>query len=168
LRTACTSSLSTTSQSKYERGVGPARVRRLGGGGLTRNWVRRYHLKDVIVGKIYFLLVRIKIKHMELSIIRRETTGAGSSPSQRHSPSTAPSPVFTSHSSPPPQHQTSTMSQRPSQSSRSWTARPYEVRSRPDRPALASERHQFTMTLLTPLRSSCRRDDTDPALPGRV
>ena len=36
----------------------------------------RYHLKDVIVGKIYFLLVRIKIKHTELSIIRRETTGA--------------------------------------------------------------------------------------------
>jgi Vacuolar protein sorting-associated protein 26 len=36
----------------------------------------RYHLKDVIVGKIYFLLVRIKIKHMELSIIRRETTGS--------------------------------------------------------------------------------------------
>ncbi|KAL1709520.1 vacuolar protein sorting-associated protein 26-domain-containing protein, partial [Schizophyllum commune] len=32
----------------------------------------KYHLKDVIVGKIYFLLVRIKIKHMELSIIRRE------------------------------------------------------------------------------------------------
>lgn len=38
--------------------------------------IARYHLKDVIVGKIYFLLVRIKIKHMELSIIRRETTGA--------------------------------------------------------------------------------------------
>ncbi|KAG8922805.1 Vacuolar protein sorting-associated protein 26B [Tulasnella sp. 419] len=36
----------------------------------------KYHLKDVIVGKIYFLLVRIKIKNMELSIIRRETTGA--------------------------------------------------------------------------------------------
>ncbi|BGP32751.1 Vacuolar protein sorting-associated protein 26 [Rhodotorula toruloides] len=36
----------------------------------------KYHLKDVIIGKIYFLLVRIKIKHMELSIIRRETTGA--------------------------------------------------------------------------------------------
>jgi hypothetical protein len=34
-------------------------------------------MKDVIVGKIYFLLVRIKIKHMELSIIRRETTGTG-------------------------------------------------------------------------------------------
>ncbi|KAJ1963904.1 Vacuolar protein sorting-associated protein 26, partial [Dimargaris xerosporica] len=36
----------------------------------------KYSLKDVIVGRIYFLLVRIKIKHMELSIIRRETTGA--------------------------------------------------------------------------------------------
>jgi vacuolar protein sorting-associated protein 26 len=31
----------------------------------------------VIVGKIYFLLVRIKIKHMEIAIIKRETTGAG-------------------------------------------------------------------------------------------
>ncbi|CCJ28081.1 unnamed protein product [Pneumocystis jirovecii] len=40
----------------------------------------RYHLKDVIVGKIHFLLVRLKIKYMELSIIRRETTG--SSPNQ--------------------------------------------------------------------------------------
>ena len=37
----------------------------------------RYHLKDVIVGKIYFLLVRIKIKHMEVQIIKRETTGSG-------------------------------------------------------------------------------------------
>lgn len=36
----------------------------------------KYHLKDVIVGRIYFLLVRLKIKHTELSIIRRETTGA--------------------------------------------------------------------------------------------
>eukprot|EP00050_Salpingoeca_kvevrii_P011922 m.18951 g.18951 ORF g.18951 m.18951 type:complete len:151 (-) comp3709_c0_seq1:187-639(-) len=35
----------------------------------------KYHLKDVIVGKIYFLLVRIKIKHMELAIIKRESTG---------------------------------------------------------------------------------------------
>ncbi|KAG5716184.1 Vacuolar protein sorting-associated protein 26B-like [Termitomyces sp. T112] len=34
----------------------------------------KYHLKDIIVGKIYFLLE--KIKHMELYIIRRETTGA--------------------------------------------------------------------------------------------
>ena len=37
----------------------------------------RYHLKDVILGKIYFLLVRIKIKHMELAIIRRESAGSG-------------------------------------------------------------------------------------------
>eukprot|EP00933_Yihiella_yeosuensis_P079950 TRINITY_DN93364_c0_g1_i1.p1 TRINITY_DN93364_c0_g1~~TRINITY_DN93364_c0_g1_i1.p1 ORF type:complete len:301 (-),score=53.17 TRINITY_DN93364_c0_g1_i1:65-967(-) len=35
----------------------------------------KYHLKDVVVGKVYFLLVRIKIKHMELNIIRRETSG---------------------------------------------------------------------------------------------
>lgn len=34
-------------------------------------------MKDVIVGKIYFLLVRIKIKHMEIDIIKRETTGTG-------------------------------------------------------------------------------------------
>lgn len=38
----------------------------------------KYYLKDAIVGKIYFLLVRIKIKHMELAIIKRETTGSGS------------------------------------------------------------------------------------------
>jgi len=37
----------------------------------------KYHLNDVIVGKIYFILVRIKIKHMELAIIKRETTGSG-------------------------------------------------------------------------------------------
>jgi vacuolar protein sorting-associated protein 26 len=37
----------------------------------------KYHLKDVVVGKVYFLLVRIKIKHMELNIIRQETTGQG-------------------------------------------------------------------------------------------
>lgn len=37
----------------------------------------KYHLKDVIVGKIYFLLVRIKIKHMEIAIIKRETAGSG-------------------------------------------------------------------------------------------
>lgn len=41
--------------------------------------IDRYHLKDVIVGKIYFLLVRIKIKHMEIDIIKRETTGTGPS-----------------------------------------------------------------------------------------
>ncbi|EGW31366.1 uncharacterized protein SPAPADRAFT_139970 [Spathaspora passalidarum NRRL Y-27907] len=36
----------------------------------------RFSLTDVIVGRIYFLLVRLKIKHMELSLIRRETVGA--------------------------------------------------------------------------------------------
>eukprot|EP00731_Ephydatia_muelleri_P024956 Em0017g39a len=35
----------------------------------------KYHLKDTVIGKIYFLLVRIKIKHMELAIIRKEITG---------------------------------------------------------------------------------------------
>lgn len=35
----------------------------------------KYSLKDVIVGRIYFLLVRLKIKHMEISLIRRETVG---------------------------------------------------------------------------------------------
>lgn len=37
----------------------------------------KYHLTDVVVGKIYFLLVRIKIKHMELQILRRESSGTG-------------------------------------------------------------------------------------------
>ncbi|KAH7421934.1 hypothetical protein KP509_13G082100 [Ceratopteris richardii] len=37
----------------------------------------KYHLTDVVIGKIYFLLVRIKIKHMELEIRRRESTGSG-------------------------------------------------------------------------------------------
>ncbi|KAK6461658.1 vacuolar protein sorting-associated protein 26-domain-containing protein [Scheffersomyces coipomensis] len=36
----------------------------------------RFSLKDVIIGRIYFLLVRLKIKHMELSLIRRETVGS--------------------------------------------------------------------------------------------
>ena len=39
--------------------------------------IYRYHLKDVIIGKIYFLLVRIKLKNMELEIRRRESTGSG-------------------------------------------------------------------------------------------
>jgi len=45
---------------------------------------QKYHLKDCILGKIYFLLVRIKIKHMELAIIRRETIpgAAGSTASE--------------------------------------------------------------------------------------
>ena len=41
------------------------------------NGTYRYHLKDVIIGKIYFLLVRIKIKNMDLEIRRRESTGSG-------------------------------------------------------------------------------------------
>ena len=28
----------------------------------------KYHLKDVVIGKIYFLLVRLKIKHMEIEV----------------------------------------------------------------------------------------------------
>lgn len=36
----------------------------------------RYHLSDVIIGKIFFLLVGVKIKHMELAIIKRETIGS--------------------------------------------------------------------------------------------
>lgn len=39
----------------------------------------RFSLKDVIMGRIFFLLVRIKIKHMEVSIVRRETVGSGPS-----------------------------------------------------------------------------------------
>lgn len=39
----------------------------------------KYDLNDVIVGKIYFLLVRIKIKNMEISIMRRESVGTGPS-----------------------------------------------------------------------------------------
>ena len=38
---------------------------------------RHYHLQDTIRGKIHFLLVRIKIKHMELAVLRRETSGEG-------------------------------------------------------------------------------------------
>nr|CAB3267630.1 vacuolar protein sorting-associated protein 26B [Phallusia mammillata] len=38
---------------------------------------QKYHLKDAIIGKIYFLLVRVKIKHMEVHIIKRESTGTG-------------------------------------------------------------------------------------------
>eukprot|EP00762_Andalucia_godoyi_P000991 ANDGO_03836.mRNA.1 Vacuolar protein sorting-associated protein 26 len=40
---------------------------------------QKYHLKDVVVGKIYFLLVKIRIKHMEVALIRRESTGSGPS-----------------------------------------------------------------------------------------
>lgn len=38
---------------------------------------QKYHLKDAIIGKIYFLLVRVKIKHMEIHVLKRETMGSG-------------------------------------------------------------------------------------------
>lgn len=38
-----------------------------------------YTLKDCVLGKVFFNLVRIKIKHMELNIIRKETFGSGTS-----------------------------------------------------------------------------------------
>lgn len=34
-------------------------------------------MKDVIIGKIYFLMVRIKLKNMDVEIRRRESTGSG-------------------------------------------------------------------------------------------
>lgn len=37
----------------------------------------KYYLRDVIIGRINFLLVRIKIKHMEMQILKRESTGTG-------------------------------------------------------------------------------------------
>jgi len=39
----------------------------------------RYHLDEAIIGKISFILVRVKIKYMEVDIIRREQTGNGPS-----------------------------------------------------------------------------------------
>ena len=36
-----------------------------------------YTLKDCVLGKVFFNLVRIKIKHMELNIIKKETVGTG-------------------------------------------------------------------------------------------
>lgn len=47
------------------------------------NRMFRYHLKDVVIGKIYFLLVRIKVKHMEVALIKRESTGSGTRPSPK-------------------------------------------------------------------------------------
>jgi len=37
----------------------------------------KYHLKDTIIGKVYFLLVKIKVKYMEIALIKREGTGSG-------------------------------------------------------------------------------------------
>lgn len=40
----------------------------------SRARVPQYHLRDVVIGKIYFILVRIRIKHMEVAIVKREST----------------------------------------------------------------------------------------------
>lgn len=37
----------------------------------------RYHLGDVVTGRVNFLLVKIRIKYMELAVIRREAAGQG-------------------------------------------------------------------------------------------
>lgn len=37
----------------------------------------KYYLEDVVIGKIYFLLVRLKIKNMEISLNKVETSGTG-------------------------------------------------------------------------------------------
>lgn len=37
----------------------------------------KYTLKDVVTGNVFFNLVRIKIKQMELAIVRKETVGVG-------------------------------------------------------------------------------------------
>ena len=43
----------------------------------------KFHLKDVILGKVIFNLIKIKLKSLELSIIKKETFGStGSSSSE--------------------------------------------------------------------------------------
>lgn len=37
----------------------------------------KFHLRDVVIGKIYFLLVRIRLKRMEVEIRKRESAGSG-------------------------------------------------------------------------------------------
>lgn len=36
-----------------------------------------YHLRDIIVGRVNFHLVKIKIKSMEIALVRKETFGTG-------------------------------------------------------------------------------------------
>ena len=43
----------------------------------------RYHLADVVTGRVNFLLVRIKIKYMEVAVIRREASGPCALPHPR-------------------------------------------------------------------------------------
>ena len=37
----------------------------------------RYHLQDVVVGKIYFLLVTLKIIRMEVQLLKNEVISSG-------------------------------------------------------------------------------------------
>jgi len=37
----------------------------------------KYHLKDVIEGTVNFILVRLKLKYMELQIVKKELIGGG-------------------------------------------------------------------------------------------
>jgi vacuolar protein sorting-associated protein 26 len=36
-----------------------------------------YHLKDCVIGKVSFLLMKLKIRNMQLDIIKREIIGSG-------------------------------------------------------------------------------------------
>ena len=47
----------------------------------------KYHLKDCIYGKVNFNLVRIKIKVMEMNLMKQETLATGPQRSRRRSPS---------------------------------------------------------------------------------
>eukprot|EP00123_Amoebidium_parasiticum_P005359 comp16571_c0_seq1/m.14669 comp16571_c0_seq1/g.14669 ORF comp16571_c0_seq1/g.14669 comp16571_c0_seq1/m.14669 type:complete len:330 (-) comp16571_c0_seq1:201-1190(-) len=37
----------------------------------------KYHLQDAVIGRVYFSLVRLKLKMMEVAIVKREATGLG-------------------------------------------------------------------------------------------
>ena len=37
----------------------------------------KYHLKDCVLGKVYFVNVKMKIKMVELQIVKKETLGTG-------------------------------------------------------------------------------------------
>ncbi len=37
----------------------------------------KYHLKDCVLGKIYFVEVKMKVKMIELQIVKKETIGQG-------------------------------------------------------------------------------------------
>eukprot|EP01130_Rhizamoeba_saxonica_P005181 TRINITY_DN2073_c0_g1_i2.p2 TRINITY_DN2073_c0_g1~~TRINITY_DN2073_c0_g1_i2.p2 ORF type:complete len:161 (-),score=32.84 TRINITY_DN2073_c0_g1_i2:66-548(-) len=40
----------------------------------------RYNLRDVVVGKVFFLLVKIRVKHMHITLSKQESTGPRSNP----------------------------------------------------------------------------------------